>query len=163
MPLEIRLAYDDISGIKELFAEYVKLLFGLERNFQDYLDLQAYDDEVDSLNEKYGLPSGRLYIAYFENQAAGCIALRGINDTDCEMKRLYVRPKFRGNKIGAALVEAIVRDAKEIGYRSILLDTLPSLEKAIALYESVGFYEIPPYNDSPAQSTVFMKLDLRIK
>jgi len=160
MPLEIRLAYDDLDNIKELFAEYVKLLFGLERNFQDFLDLQAYDDEVDRLTEKYGLPNGRLYIAYLDNQVSGCIALRRIDDTTCEMKRLYVRPAFRGHNIGAALVETIVRDAKEIGYQSMLLDSLPALKQAIALYERMGFYNIPPYNDSPVARTVFMKLDL---
>ncbi|MCL2368575.1 MAG: GNAT family N-acetyltransferase [Oscillospiraceae bacterium] len=160
MPLEIKLAYDDLDSLKELFAEYVNLLFGLEHNFQEYLDLQAYDDEIDNLSEKYGLPSGRLYIAYLDKQVSGCIALRRIDDTTCEMKRLYVRPAFRGHNIGAALVETIVRDAKESGYQSMLLDSLPALKQAIALYERVGFYNIPPYNDSPVARTVFMKLDL---
>jgi len=88
--LNISLAYNDIDNIKELFSEYVKLLFDLENDFQDYLDLQDYNNEFDNLNEKYGLPNGRLYIAYIGNQAAGCIALRQMSDTECEMKRLYV-------------------------------------------------------------------------
>ena len=160
MSLEIKLAYYDKENVKQLFDEYTKLLVDLESAFQDYLHLQNYDDEINSLQEKYGLPNGRLYIAYVNNQAAGCVALRQINDTECEMKRLYVRPEFSGNKIGEALVETIISDAKEIGYQFMLLDTFPSLHKAIKLYEKKGFCKIPPYNNSPIDNTVFMKLDL---
>ena len=160
MALNISLAYDDIDNIKELFSEYIKLLFGLESDFKNYLDLQDYDNELDNLNEKYGLPKGRLYIAYFDNQVAGCIALRQISETYCEMKRLYVRPEFRGKQIGKTLVEAIINDAKELGYQSMLLDTIPALKTAIDLYEKMGFYRVPPYNDSPVDKTVFMKLEL---
>ena len=160
MSLEIKPAYDDKGNVKQLFDEYTKFLVDLDSVFQDYLHLQNYDDEINSLHEKYGLPNGRLYIAYVNNQAAGCIALRQLNDTECEMKRLYVRPEFGGNKIGEKLVEVIISDAKEIGYQSMLLDTFPSLHKAIKLYEKRGFYKIPPYNNSPIDNTVFMKLDL---
>ena len=76
------------------------------------------------------------------------------------MKRLYVRPQYEGNKIGQVLVETIISDAKEIGYKAMLLDTFPSLDRAIKLYEKRGFYRIPPYNNSPVDNTVFMKLDL---
>ena len=160
MSLEIKLAYDDTDNIKQLFAEYTKLLISLESDFGSYLQLQNYDSEISNLDKKYGLPTGRLFIAYLEGQATGCIALRAINKTECEMKRLYVRPEFSGNRIGEALVEAIVRDAKEIGYHFMLLDTFPALEKAIRLYERMGFYKIPPYNNSPVDNMVFMKLDL---
>ena len=161
MALNIHLAYNDIDNIKELFSEYVKLLCYLENDFQDYLNLQDYNNELDNLNEKYGLPNGRLYIAYIDNKAAGCIALRQLSDTDCEMKRLYVRPEYRGNQIGKALVEIIINDAKKIGYQSMLLDTIPALKTAIDLYENMGFYKIPSYNNSPVEKTVFMKLDLQ--
>ena len=161
MALNIHLAYNDIDNIKELFSEYIKLLCYLENDFQDYLDLQDYNNELNNLNEKYGLPNGRLYIAYIDNQAAGCIALRQLNDTECEMKRLYVKPEYRGKQIGKALVETIINDAKEIGYKSMLLDTIPALKTAIALYESIGFFHIQPYNNSPVEKTVFMKLDLQ--
>ena len=161
MVLNISLAYGDLSNIRELFTEYVKMLFDLESDFQKYLDLQNYDNEFDNLNEKYGLPNGRLYIAYSDNQAAGCIALRQMSDTECEMKRLYVKPEFRGKQIGKALVEVIINDAKKLGYQSMLLDTIPALKAAIVLYENMGFYRIPPYNSSPVDKTVFMKLDLQ--
>ena len=160
MSLEIKLAYDDKENVKQLFDEYTKLLVDLDSVFKDYLHLQNYDDELNSLQEKYGLPNGRLYIAYFNNQAAGCIALRQMSDTECEMKRLYVRPQFGGNKIGKTLVETIISDANEIGYKAMLLDTYPLLDRAIKLYEKRGFYKIPPYNNSPIDTTVFMKLDL---
>jgi ribosomal protein S18 acetylase RimI-like enzyme len=158
--MEIRLAYDDTENIKQLFAEYTSLLVSLENGFEDYLRLQDYDGEVDDLTGKYGLPEGRLYIAYVDARAAGCIAIRRLSETECEMKRLYVKPAFEGNKIGETLVQTVIRDAKEIGYQYMLLDTLPSLKKAMKLYEKTGFYRIPPYNDSPVESTLFMRLDL---
>ncbi|MCL1982121.1 MAG: GNAT family N-acetyltransferase [Clostridiales bacterium] len=160
MPIEIKLAYGDTENIEELFAEYTAALSGMEDNFKQYLQIQDYDSELDNLNEKYGLPQGRLYIVYAEGQAAGCIALRRLSDTECEMKRLYVRPQFRGRGTGKALVDIIVRDAREIGYAHMLLDTLPALAWALKLYENAGFYRIPPYNESPVEKTIFMRLDL---
>jgi ribosomal protein S18 acetylase RimI-like enzyme len=160
MSLEIKLAYDDTVNIKELFSEYINLLLEVEKDFHIYLDLQNYNDEIENLGKKYGLPDGRLYIAYFDGQAAGCIALRQMSKTECEMKRLYIKPQFRKMKIGRTLVELIINDAKKIGYQYMFLDTLPSLEAALKLYEKFGFYRIPPYNDSPIDNTIFMKLDL---
>ncbi len=162
MPLDIRPAYtyDNIENIKVLFNEYTQSLFTIESNFQSYLELQNYEDEINNLNQKYAMPAGRLYIAYCAGQAAGCIALRPMNQTECEMKRLYVRPQFRNKGVAKSLSERIIQDAADIGYQYMLLDTLPSLAAAIRLYENIGFYRIPPYNDSPVGSTVFMKLDL---
>lgn len=111
--LQIKLSYNEKNNIKELFDEYTKLLIELEGDFGGYLQLQNYDNEIDNLIEKYGLPNGRLYIAYLDNQVAGCIALKSINETQCEMKRLYVRPEFRGNRIANSLVETIINDAKK--------------------------------------------------
>ena len=91
---------------------------------------------------------------------AGCIGLRKIDDFNCEMKRLYVRPYFRGKHIGDYLVRKIIDDAKKIGYKHMLLDTLPFLKNAIHMYKKYGFYEISCYNDSPLETTVYMKLDL---
>jgi len=160
MSLKIKPAYDEFDSIVELFTEYTSALKEIDPTITLYLGLQNYDQEIQDLNEKYGLPKGRLYIAYYENQIAGCIALRQLNDTECEMKRLYVKPKFRKHKIGTKLVETIIKDAKEIGYKAMLLDTLPSLVPAIKLYENTGFHYISAYNDSPAEATIFMKLDL---
>ena len=162
MPLDIYLAYDVVANIKDLFTEYTKLLIDLESGFQNYLDIQNYDSEIENIKEKYGLPYGRLYIAYSDNQAVGCIALRKINEVECEMKRLYVRPQFRGNGIAKSLVRLIVNDARKIGYKYMLLDTLPGLKAAVRLYENFGFYRISPYNDSPVENTIFMKLDINL-
>lgn len=160
MKIEIVLAYDHQQEIRELFSEYTSMLVAGDSSFQAYLDLQHFDDEVNHLEVKYGMPYGRLYVAYCDGQAAGCIGLRRIDEQNCEMKRLYVRPQFRGNKIGEKLVQRIIEDAKAIGYAAMLLDTLPFLESALAVYEKAGFYNISCYNDSPVRTSIFMKLDL---
>lgn len=160
MKIEIVLAYDHQQEIRELFSEYTGMLVAGDSSFQEYLDLQHFDDEVDHLEVKYGMPYGRLYVVYCDGQAAGCIGLRRIDEQNCEMKRLYVRPQFRGNKIGEKLVQKIIGDAKEIGYAAMLLDTLPFLENAVRIYQKIGFYTIDCYNDSPVSTSIFMKLDL---
>lgn len=160
MEIEIKLAYDYGDEIKDLFIEYTKMLVENEPSVAQYLQLQNYDSEVEHLTEKYGLPEGRLYIVQIDNRFAGCIGLRKINNEDCEMKRLYVRPEFRGHKIASKLVETIIEDAKSIGYKVMFLDTLPFLQEAIALYKKVGFYEIQSYNNSPLDISIYMKLDI---
>lgn len=160
MEVNVKLAYDKKNDIKELFREYTEMLVDHDPNFAKYLEIQDYDSELHHLAEKYGQPEGRLYIAEVEHEAAGCIALRKIDEGNCEMKRLYVRPAFRGHKIASKLVVTIMEDAKKVGYKSVLLDTLPFLEGAIRLYKKMGFYEIESYNNSPMDSTIYMKFDL---
>ena len=157
---EIAEAFDRKSEIKELFTEYTKMLVDGDSKFKEYLDIQNYDEEIEHLEKKYGPPGGRLYIAYVDSQPAGCIGLRRINDESCEIKRLYVRPEFRRAGLGRLLVERIIRDAKTEGYRCILLDTLPFLESAMRLYKAYGFYEIESYNDSPLETSIFMRMDI---
>ena len=158
--LKLVYAYDHPQEVGELFKEYTDMLIEGDSTFADYLSIQNYDEELKHLEVKYGMPEGRLYLAYFEGKLAGCIGLRRIDAQNCEMKRLYVRPSFRGKKIGGFLVERIIADAKEIGYAHMLLDTLPFLESACAIYQKAGFYEIPSYNDCPMDASIFMKLDL---
>lgn len=160
MGIEIKLDYDDSKEIKELFLEYTKMLIEKEPSMEEYLKLQSYDSEIEHLNDKYGLPYGRLYIAKFDNEIVGCIALRKIDDKNCEMKRLFVKPEFRGNNIANELINTIIDDTKVIGYKYMLLDILPFLKSAIHLYKKVGFYEIDSYNNSLVKSSIFMKLDL---
>ena len=160
MKIKIVCGYDFKDEIKSLFTEYTEYLVENDSKFKEYLEIQKYDDEVEHLENKYGLPWGRLYIAYYENQVAGCIALRKINDKECEMKRLYVIPKFRNKGIAKTLVEKIVSDAKKIGYSSMLLDTLPFLQTAIKMYKKMGLYEIECYNNSPMEDSIYLKLDL---
>ena len=131
--LKLVYAYDHPQEVGELFKEYTDMLIEGDSTFADYLSIQNYDEELKHLEVKYGMPEGRLYLAYFEGRLAGCIGLRKIDTQNCEMKRLYVRPSFRGKKIGDFLVKKIIADAKEIGYAYMLLDTLPFLESACAL------------------------------
>lgn len=158
--IEIKYAYNYSDEIKKLFEEYTNLLIKNDENFKKYLEIQNYDKEVENLEEKYGLPYGRLYILYFDKNVAGCVGLKKIDEKSCELKRLYIRDEFRGKKLGEKLVEKIIKDAKEIGYKYILLDTLPFLDKAISLYKKYNFYEIESYNDSPMSNSIFMRLDL---
>ena len=160
MSVKILLAYDFSQEIKLLFSEYTDMLIEGDPSFKKYLEIQHYDDELKHLGKKYGLPYGRLYLAYYNNEVAGCIGLKKIDEKNCEMKRLYVRPKFRGKQIGEQLIEKIIKDAKEIGYSYMLLDTLPFLKGAIYLYKKYGFYEIASYNNSPMDTSIYMKLDL---
>ena len=133
MTIDIVSAFEKKSEIKELFTEYTQMLIDGDSKFKEYLDIQNYDAEIEHLEKKYGPPEGRLYIAYVDSQPAGCIGLRRIDDENCEMKRLYVKPEYRGNGLGKILVERIIREAKGEGYRHMLLDTLPFLESALKL------------------------------
>lgn len=160
MSIEIVQGYEHPQEIGMLFSEYTNMLIENDRSFKKYLDIQHYDEEIKHLESKYGLPYGRLYLVYCDGEAAGCIGLRKIDEQNCEMKRLYVKPEFRGKKIGEQLVRKIITDAKEIGYSYMLLDTLPFLENAILMYKKLGFYEIESYNDSPISTSIYMKLDL---
>ena len=160
MNIEIVLAYAHTQEINTLFSEYTNMLIAKDSSFQNYLVLQHYDGELNHLEEKYGMPSGRLYLAYCNGEAAGCIGLKNIDEKNCEMKRLYVRPQFRENNIGKLLIQKIISDAKEIGYSYMLLDTLPFLQNAIHIYKKSGFYEIESYNDSPMDTSIYMRLDL---
>lgn len=160
MDIEIVAAYDHPREISILFSEYTNMLVAGDGSFKKYLDIQNYDAELQHLETKYGNPYGGLYLAYYDGKMAGCIGLRKIDKLNCEMKRLYVRPQFRGKKIGEKLVQKIIEDAKEIGYSYMLLDTLPFLKSAIHMYKKFGFYIIERYNDSPMSTSIFMKLDL---
>ncbi len=160
MNIEIVEAYSYKEEIKALFTEYTKMLIDGESEFKNYLELQNYDHETENLEEKYGLPYGRLYLAFFEGNVAGCIALRKLNNENCELKRLYVKPEYRSNNIGGILVKHIIKEATKIGYKHILLDTLPFLETAISMYKRYGFYEIESYNNSPMDNLIYLKFDL---
>lgn len=161
MSIEIVEAYAYKDEIKALFNEYTDTLVEGDSKFKGYLKLQNYDHETDNLEEKYGLPYGRLYLAIFDGNVAGCIALRKLDAENCELKRLYVKPKYRGKNIGSILVKHIIKEAKKIGYKHILLDTLPFLETAINMYKRYGFYEIESYNNSPMDNLIYLKYNLQ--
>ena len=158
--MELIPGYDFPQEVRSLFTEYTRMLVELEPAFQAYLDIQHYEDEVRDVRVKYGLPYGRFYLARIDGEIIGCIAMRRLNDKECELKRLYVRPPWRRQGIAARLVERILSDARSVGYERILLDTLPGLTVAISMYRGMGFQDIPRYNDSPLDDTVYLGLDL---
>ena len=161
MSVKIEPAYHHTQEIGILFSEYTNMLIEGDSAFKGYLDLQNYEEELAHLEVKYGLPYGRLYLAYWDHELAGCVGLRKIDEEDCEMKRLYVRKQFRGRHIGGILTQRIIEDAREIGYSHMLLDTLPFLKSAVQMYKGFGFYEIDSYNNSPMKTLIYMKLDLK--
>lgn len=144
----------DLIVVRTLFEEYASSL-GISLDFQDF------DEELTGLPGDYAPPGGRLLIALWQGRAAGCIALREFGNGVCEMKRLYTRPRFRGLGIGRALCEFVIEEAGRIGYVRMRLDTLPSMERARAMYASLGFREIDPYRYNPIEGTAFMELILR--
>ena len=158
--MELVRGFDRMDDVRAIFAEYTQMLVDIDETFARYLELQRYGDELAHPEEKYGEPDGRLWLALADGQAAGTVALRRLDETRCEMKRLYVRPAFRRRSLGRTLMERVIRDAREIGYRHMLLDTLPPLTEALAMYRARGFYDIPCYNDSPVETTIFLQLDL---
>ena len=145
---------EEITHARELFKEYESWL-------EVDLCFQSFEKELAELPGKYAPPDGRLLLAMHNGQLAGCAALRKIDHGICEIKRLFLRPQFRGQGLGRQLAEAIIREAKQIGYERMRLDTLPpKMNDAIALYCSLGFKEIEPYYDNPVPGAKFMELDL---
>lgn len=171
MEIQLIPACDHPQEAGILFSEYTDMLIAGDRAFADYLAIQHYDEELRHLEAKYGPPAGRLYLAYWgtedmsddrpDGRLAGCVGLRKLDEERCEMKRLYVRPAFRGRGVGSSLIRRIITDAEEIGYSYMLLDTLPFLDRALGMYKRFGFYEIPCYNDSPMETSIYMRLDLK--
>ncbi len=148
---------DQIDLARQLFREYQAWL-------EVDLCFQSFEQELAELPGDYAPPQGRLLLVYQDDDLAGCVALRKIGAGVCEMKRLFVRERFRGKGFGRALIDAISREARVIGYERMRLDTLPpKMNDAIALYRSLGFKEIAPYYNNPVPDAIFMELDLRSK
>lgn len=145
----------EIEQVRELFGEYVAWL-GINLCFQNY------DKEVADLPGEYAPPRGRLLLALADDgAAAGCAALRDLGNGVAEMKRLFVRPAFRGQRLGWQLAEMILDEARALGYERIRLDTLPGkMDRAIAMYRVLGFKDIAPYYNNPVEGAAFMELEL---
>ena len=145
---------EDLADARSLFVEY-----GASLNFS--LCFQSFDEELRTLPGAYAPPRGRLMLARIEGAAAGCVALKPLDSRNCEMKRLFVRPPYRGKRLGQALVRRIVADARTIGYDAMRLDTIVgSMDQAIALYRTLGFREIAPYYPNPIENALYLELTL---
>jgi len=143
-----------IAQARELFLEYAESL-GFSLCFQNF------DKELAGLPGDYAPPEGRLLLAEYEGQLAGCVALHKLEPGICEMKRLYVRPLFRGKGLGRVLAERIIAQARQIGYLRMRLDTVePVMKDAVAMYRKLGFELIAPYRSNPMEGTLYMELKL---
>lgn len=144
------------------FIDIVRILFReYEAGTKVDLCFQGFEKELAGLPGEYARPRGRLLLAFDADEIAGCGALRHLHDNVCEMKRLYVRPAYRGKAIGASLACALIENAKAAGYATMRLDTMPSMTRAIALYRSLGFREIEAYRFNPVPGALFFELGLR--
>lgn len=142
-----------LAHVRQFFRNYAGWL-GVDLSFQNF------DAEMASLPGAYGAPTGRLFYAENNGQPAGCVGIRPFSEGVCEMKRLYVEPAQRGFGIGRELALAGIKAAKAMGYRKILLDTLPAMRIAVRLYRELGFQESPAYYQTPIEGTIFLALDL---
>jgi putative acetyltransferase len=147
-------AAEHIVAARELFLEYAQSL-GFSLCFQ------GFDQELASLPGDYAPPRGRLLLALVEAAPAGCVALHQLEPAICEMKRLYVRPQFRGLRLGRALVDRVLAEAREIGYAKMRLDTVePVMRDAVRMYRALGFREIAPYRANPIPGALYMEREL---
>ncbi|MBI3873200.1 MAG: GNAT family N-acetyltransferase [candidate division Zixibacteria bacterium] len=144
----------ELDSVRQLFLEYADSL-GVDLGFQDF------ESELATLPGAYSPPQGRLLLAYDGDQVAGCAALRPLDKLICEMKRMYLRPAFRGLGLGRRLAERLITEGRSIGYTHMRLDTLATMSSAIALYRSLGFAPIPPYRHNPVLGAVYFELRLR--
>jgi len=143
-----------VSQAKELFLEYAHSL-GFSLCFQNF------DKELAELPGDYAPPDGRLLLAEIDGELAACVALHKIEDKICEMKRLYLRPKYRGRGLGRVLAETIITEARHIGYHRMRLDTVePVMKDAVGMYLKLGFREIEPYRANPMAGALYMELQL---
>ena len=145
---------EQIAQVRELFLEYANSL-GFSLCFQ------SFDQELAALPGDYAPPGGRLILASSDGHPVGCAALHKLAPEICEMKRLYVRPQFRGKGLGRELAEKVIAEARQIGYKKLRLDTVePKMQAAVAMYRELGFREIPPYRTNPIDGALYMELQL---
>lgn len=155
MPVNIQEA-TDMDEVRALFREY-------EAAIEVDLCFQSFEEELATLPGKYATPAGTILIAHWNNALAGCVALRPYSQKVGEMKRLYVRPRFRGHGVAKALAERVIAYAVGAGYASICLDTLDTMEAARGLYASLGFEPTDAYYPNPLPGVHYLALDLSAK
>lgn len=153
-------AFDRRNELIPLYEEYAAMLLETDPVFARSLAQQNYDEEILHLEEKYAPPKGQIYLVFVDGELAGCVGMKPSDDSHAELKRLYVRPAFRGRNLGETLTRRIMDDARKAGYRYLRLDTLPGLKSALKLYRRLGFRETDPYYDCLVPGTIFMEIEL---
>jgi ribosomal protein S18 acetylase RimI-like enzyme len=148
------------ANTEELVEKAKALIREYAQSLEFDLEFQNFDKEIRDFPGPYVPPRGCLFIALNENQPIGCVALRDLGQGICEMKRLYVRPDFRGQKAGKLLAEVIINTAGDMGYDFMRLDTVPSMKQANRLYQTLGFKQIAPYRFNPIEGATFFELNL---
>ncbi|MFT3680793.1 MAG: GNAT family N-acetyltransferase [Ferruginibacter sp.] len=144
---------EEFADAKVLFEQYAASL-------DIDLCFQGFADEVKTVSIQYNMPQGALLLAYVNEKAVGCAAIRRLDDDSAELKRMFVQPEYRQYKLGRKLLELAIAVTGELNYKNIKLDTLPTMLPALNLYRSVGFYEIPAYRFNPVAGAVYMEKKL---
>jgi putative acetyltransferase len=144
---------EHVEQVRRLFREYWNS-FGFTPCFQNF------DTEVAGLPGQYGMPDGRLGLLSVEGATAGCVALRRVDGERCEAKRLYVRPEFRGRRLGRTLLEWVIAEARSAGYREMVGDTMPVMAEALGMYDRMGFERTGPYGAEPTPGAIYLRLRL---
>jgi putative acetyltransferase len=156
--------YQQVAALMRAFIEWHGERHAADRDIvESYFDPVAFSEELANLPGEFAEPRGRLLVADDDGRIAGCVALRDLGNSACEMKRMFVYPEFHGKGVGQLLGRAIVREAKAIGYRKMMLDTGPAQHEAQALYHKLGFVDVEPYYELSGELRnwlVFMELDL---
>ncbi len=151
---------EDLELVKGLLEEYITSWVEFDGPVHDEKEVEKARGQIENLFNYFGPPDGCLLFARYSEAVAGCVALEKLNDSVCQMKRLYVKPEFRGLKIGRELAERVIEQARRMGYEQMRIHTITALERANRLYKSLGFTEISPYEDTPIKDAVFMELNL---
>jgi len=143
----------DLLAVRSLFQEYADSL-----DFE--LDFQDFREEMETLPGKYAPPLGSIFLARENGETVGCVAVRPLGEDICEMKRLYVKPAYRGKRLGRELALAIIEEAKRLGYKAMRLDTVVAMKEASALYRTLGFQTIDAYCYNPLPDAMYFELKL---
>jgi GNAT superfamily N-acetyltransferase len=141
---------EHLEAVKELFLEYA-------RSLEFSLGFQDFEEEIAAMPGHYAPPDGCILLAFYRDKPAGCVAVRKLDKGICEMKRLYVRPEYRGKGMGKTLSERIIEEARKLGYNKMRLDTLESMKEANSIYRKLGFHDIQPYRYNPFEQAVFLE------
>jgi len=144
---------NELDKVLDIYREYVS-------STSINLDFQKNEKEFANLSGKYDIPGAGIFLAWVGNEVVGCAAYRKVSDSTCEMKRVYVRPNSRGNRLGSVLVERVIKEARASDYKKMYLDVLPEFEAALALYKSYGFKPDKPVTFNPILGTTFLSLAL---